>query len=497
MALSGVLLLAAAAVGLPMCADDKSDDPVGRSGERAEVTARTETDTIALQLVRMNRETGPALVSSGVPLPAGWLLPENAAHVAVVVGGEQVALYVEPLAATYPDGTARAVLLQFSASVATGSPVPALLILGPTVTRTLPDREKTPITWTLPAAAALPTSPAYLVRTEFAGQTIPVSASPAAPAVFPAYEADFVQYGNSHWALESGNWIYNYYDRALIWYAWWARTGNPEYWRRGTIDAVAYRDQYVVPASYQMQPHNALLEGLAAHYLLTGDERSRYTIARVGIFFAQIWTPQLDCMTCNYLEGRIQARTLLSHYLGWMLDAVGDGPPPQSWSALMASDVTKILNTQGADGSYRFQASWEGAHSNYMTGLVHDALIKYYTYVTPDPRIPPAIKKTLDWMWATQWVASPEGGAFKYLSDSTSSGGTDPAPDLNMLIVTGYGWYYALTGDGTYKARGEEIFTGGVRRAYLDGYKQFNQNYTSSFHYLAYRSQPNTAGKLP
>ena len=149
------------------------------------------------------------------------------------------------------------------------------------------------------------------------------------------------------------------------------------------------------------------------------------------------------------------------------------------------SDVTQILNTQGADGSYRFQASWEGAQSNYMTGLVHDALIKYYTYVTPDPRIPPAIKKTLDWMWATQWVSSAQ--AFKYLSDLTSSGGTDPSPDLNLLIVTGYGWYYWYSRDATYKTRGDAVFSGGVIGAYLDGYKQFNQNYYASYRYLFYR----------
>jgi len=42
---------------------------------------------------------------------------------------------------------------------------------------------------------------------------------------------------------------------------------NPEYWRRGTVDAIAYRDQFIVPNHYQIQPHNAALEGLALHYL--------------------------------------------------------------------------------------------------------------------------------------------------------------------------------------------------------------------------------------
>jgi hypothetical protein len=409
-------------------------------------------------------------------------MPGNTARVMVVVAGQEQSIYVEALAGTHRDGSARALLIQFSYTVANGVPIPALLITGPSVTRTTPNRAKTPVTWTMPAAVALPISPNYLVSTEVVGQTVPVAAAPTSPVVFPTYESEFVSYGNLHWATEAGNWTYNYYDRVLIWYAWWVRTGNPEYWRRGTIDVIAYRDQFVVPNSYQMQPHNALLDGLATHYLLTGDERSRYAVGRVATFFAQVWTPQLDCTTCPYPEGRIQARTLLSHYLAWMINA---GDAPQNWTALMATDVTKILATQQPNGSYRF-ANWEGAHSNFQTGLVHDALIKYYAYVQADPRIPLAMKKTLDWMWATQWDVATQ--SFKYVSEPTTVGAPTPSPDLNLLIVTGYGWYYAYSGDATYKTRADAIFAGGVNGAFLDGYKQFNQTYTSSFHYLFHRS---------
>jgi len=139
---------------------------------------------------------------------------------------------------------------------------------------------------------------------------------------------------------------------------------------------------------------------------------------------------------------------------------------------------------QQPDDSYRF-ANWEMAHSNYMTGMMHDVMIKYYTYVTPDARIPAAMKKTLDWMWATQWDVPTQ--SFVYLSDPTSFGGPTPAPDLNLLIVNGYAWYYLYSGDATYKTRADAIFAGGVVRAYLDGYKQFNENYTSSYRYLYYR----------
>ena len=461
----------------------------GKSGSAAGTVQTPPTvsgDTIPLQIVRMDGGSGSALVSNGIPLPKGKITPSNTSHVVLLVGGQEQAIHVEALSGNYPDGSARALLLQFQYTVNTGSPIAALLITGPSVTRTKTDLPKTTVTGNMPAAVALPTSASYLVSTEVVGQTITRAASPASPSAFPTYESQFVTYGNQHWATEAANWTYDYYDRALIWYAWWVRTADPEYWRRGTIDAVAYRQQYVEASNYTMQPHNALLEGLAVHYLLTGDEASRVAVGKVAYLFSWMWTPYINCTQCTanggeYVEGRIQARTLLSHYLAWMINAVGD--QPTNWVSTMATDVTNILSTQQSDGSYRF-VEWEMAHSNYMTGMMHDALIKYYTYVQADPRIPPAIKKTLDWMWATQW--DPTAQAFKYLDFVTSTGGTTPYPDLNGLIVTGYGWYYQYSGNATYKTEGDAILAGG-NAAYLDGYKQFNQSYTQSYRYLFYR----------
>ena len=66
-------------------------------------------------------------------------------------------------------------------------------------------------------------------------------------------------------------------------------------------------------------------------------------------------------------------------------------------------------------------------------------------------------------------------------------GGPKPSPDLNNLIVTSFGWLYKKTGDIRYHTAGEQIFAGGVNKAYLTGSKQFNENYTAAFRYLDYR----------
>jgi hypothetical protein len=48
---------------------------------------------------------------------------------------------------------------------------------------------------------------------------------------------------------------------------------------------------------------------------------------------------------------------------------------------------------------------------------------------------------------------------------------------------------YQQTGDTTYRDRGDQVFAGGVTRAYLNNGKQFNQNYMWSFDYVKWRSQ--------
>jgi hypothetical protein len=61
------------------------------------------------------------------------------------------------------------------------------------------------------------------------------------------------------------------------------------------------------------------------------------------------------------------------------------------------------------------------------------------------------------------------------------------SPDLNNLIVSSFGWVYKQTGQSAYRDHGEAIFAGGVTKAWLAGSKQFNESYTSSYHYLRYR----------
>lgn len=429
---------------------------------------------IPLTIVRLDSSSGIALVSSGIPLPSGLLGAADVNKVTLLINGKEQPLYIEALGRPYNDGSLRSILLQFSVDPAI-QPNAELWIGN---LRLTPDQTKVP-TAAIPAAAALPSDAAYLAATSIVGTTIPVTASPSSPAFFTKYEEAFRTYGDKRWPTEGGVWVHNYYDRALIWYAWWARTGNPEYWRRGTVDALAYRRDYLEANGYQASAHWSQLEGLAIHYLTTGDEQSRYAVGRVGKMFDG-HLRELD-LTAN-VEGRVQARTILAYLTAWRIGALSD---ERDWTAYVEQAVDKTLSTQRADGSYRFRV-WCDEQSNYMTGLVNDALIKVYEEFRPDSRIPAAVRRSLDFTWSSQWL--PEQRAFKYLSaPCPDAGGDEAAPDLNMFVGTPFGWYYKISGDATYKTRGDEIFQGAIESAWLDGSKQFNQQYYSSFRYLAYR----------
>jgi hypothetical protein len=92
-------------------------------------------------------------------------------------------------------------------------------------------------------------------------------------------------------------------------------------------------------------------------------------------------------------------------------------------------------------------------------------------------------------MWATQWNAA--GRGFLYMSGNCpGEGGPTPAPDLNNMIVSGFAWIYRRTGDVRYRDRADAAFAASVSVSWLDGSKQFNEQYTNSPRYLYDRRAP-------
>jgi Ca2+-binding RTX toxin-like protein len=336
-----------------------------------------------------------------------------------------------------------------------------------------------------------------------------VSGSSSLGGAFARYEQDFATYNDSHWAADGTDWASaNYYDRAFINYVWYARTGQQVYLERGNALAADYLNNYVEANNYGVASWWSMPKGIAAHYLLNGDQASLSAIGKMADQVVNPWNTEnnwANLFDPHQSEGREQARALETLTQAILIDAPSVGVPNiqpngEDWgvsggndfSALAKSLVDKILTSgfQHADGSrpnFVDGAAPDGAPIDkpFMNGLMNEALMNYYEQVEADPRIVSFIKANLDYMWAHEWDATAK--AFQYIDETSANGVEDvPAADLNMLIVNGFGFVYKHTGDATYLQRGNLVFEGGVEGTWLEGSKQFNQQYASSYNYIAY-----------
>ncbi|WP_204985753.1 hypothetical protein, partial [Microvirga pakistanensis] len=290
-----------------------------------------------------------------------------------------------------------------------------------------------------------------------------------------------MKYAAQHWSLEGSAWDEaNYYDRAEIFYNWYNRTGDSSYLTKANALAVDYRDDYLKANDYAPSAHWSQIAGVALHYVATGDEASRTAVGRVADNFAvEYYVANLGNLNAE-MDNRIQARTLEAFLYAKKIDA--PSAAGHNWDSLLQSSLEKILAAQGADGGYHFA---QGGVVPFMTGILNDTLIDYYTNYKADPRILTAVKKSLDYLWSHTWDEASQ--SFLYVEKPNSFGEVpEPAPDLNNMITSGFGWVYKMTGDVTYKQRGDQVFAGGVNGSWLEGSKQFNEQYTSSLKYLAY-----------
>jgi hypothetical protein len=316
------------------------------------------------------------------------------------------------------------------------------------------------------------------LNTQLVGPTLSVQDSP-----FPLYESQFTSYADKHWLVDGTAWDKAYYyDRGLNHFTYWIRSGNLLYWKRAIDLALDYRINYIEANAYRPSAHWMLLEGLAAHYWLTGDEKSRVAVVQSADLMTAGFTPaRMADTTYQYSEGRIVARALVASLLSWEL-----GDTSQDWGTKTTAYAQAIATTQRADGSYGWPV-WCRLQSNFMVGLQNDALIKYYERHTASPTVITTVKRAVDYMRKSSWV--PAEQSFRYMDGICSDPTNDLllAPDLNMLIVNGPAFVGAKSGDRSYIAFADSIAVGAMNKAWLDGSKQFNQQYYDSHQYLWYR----------
>lgn len=359
------------------------------------------------------------------------------------------------------------------------------------------------------------TPPPATTDTVLGAVLVPRDSVRAKGGVYAQYEAIYDEYIQKHWdrnhaEFAAGNvdafWSDNYYDRVYALYAQCIRGGQPTFCQRADFYLLEYRRKYLRNGAMLnggSTAHWWMRDGLLVHYLRTGDDSTRYTMARQTDGFAQLITN--NARNGWESDARIESRFLNSfldmvrikghaavpptRYAPWA-GANNWWDPDATWEKWLDWQLEHTLAGQSAVGRWEF-GSWpctDGTRyqMNFQAGLLNTALINVYAY-KKDPRIIAAVKRNLDEMWATQWKVGGNGvGAFQYTTVETCPGdggalGTYLTSDLTGLILPGFAWLYHVTGDVTYKTRAEQVLAATVAGGYPIGGKQFNQMYQFSW----------------
>jgi len=300
-----------------------------------------------------------------------------------------------------------------------------------------------------------------------------------------------------------------YYDGAKVYsqigdYAGARDPASAPYWRGCAVAANhVYRDLYALTSACYgggfgcVAGYWNFTTGMRLDYEKNGDVLSRQTAILVSqhASFASDAEPVEATVTAErsrevayairgYIDAEVLGETRRAKLAAMVNNALGH---IDQWFISRSYRCPQDCDPQAAVGQYYIQP--------FMVGLTAEALIRYHGR-TGDARVVPALRVALDWIWDNAWLPGDE--AFWYdnwVADPSlpfppaTSHGADrgAAPSLNLLIAPAFAWMYSQTGETKYRDRGDRIFAGGVRNAYLDGGKQFDQNYFWSFDYLDWR----------
>jgi hypothetical protein len=256
-----------------------------------------------------------------------------------------------------------------------------------------------------------------------------------------------------------------YYDGARVFYQIADYTGEPK-WRDFAQNSLETYRGYVFTLPGKVPGWRLFPHGLYLHFKRTGDQKSKAAallLSRNSAFAAVGGGPGEE----------LSRETAYCIHVYLIAEALGE--PRHS---KLETAVDYALGHIDQWFVQNASKNW----APFMFAVTCEALISYYDKVKKDPRILPAIQRGLDACWKRAWIA--EQQAFFYRADNPTEG----APDLNLLVAPVFAWVYLQTGDTKYRDRGDRVFAGGVRGAYLDGGKQFSQNYRWSFDYVKWRS---------
>lgn len=269
---------------------------------------------------------------------------------------------------------------------------------------------------------------------------------------------------------------YTYYDMGRVMYQIATYTGDATLWNRYAKEAIHwFRDSYVLPNNGGVPGYYNFTTGLRLDYERTGDAESK----RAAILLSQNASFAADSTDRSYVVRHGTNRELAYAILGF-INAEKLGEPKRDLRAEWI-DVSHTYFAQWYD-----KATWGTDQiSPFMCAITGQALIADWEE-TQDARCLPALVTLGDWMW-TEAYHAPTHAMLYQLNPVSPEGYVEAgAPDLNLVIAPVYGWLFKQTGDTKHRDRFDALLLGSAN-AWLDGGKQFNQNYWWSFDGMAWR----------
>jgi len=330
-----------------------------------------------------------------------------------------------------------------------------------------------------PTAVVCPTAPPSLTPT-----TTPSVAPTFSNATIPQFskwQDNMKSYGLKHCTLLKGSASYDeklaatYYDLARILYQIYDDTLDTNLLACADAAEKIYRDKYAIGANGGVPGYWSFTKGLVIDYLRNNDAISKSAVNLIALNGA--YHP--DSTPLAWTQDSTMSREV-AYAIEAYLDAEDVGYPRR------VPRLQQMIDQAFGHYDQWFVKKTAPYVRPFMMALTAEALIQANEKI-PNVKTLPAIKLGADWIWDNCWI--PGSKAFKYTDRPTDSGGTEPAPDLNLLIAPVYAWLYMKTGDIKYRDRHDLIFEGGVLGSYLTQPKIYNQNYRWSFDGVKWRGK--------
>lgn len=244
-----------------------------------------------------------------------------------------------------------------------------------------------------------------------------------------------------------------------------------------------YRNYYVVPAGGGVQGFRNFTEGFY-------EDVARATVRAVNAKAAI----QSILDNSNFVRSDNLSDDLLSRECAYALMAIINGTRAGcTIDATVTARIPVLLGWCLGHIDQWCTLLTADYYRPFMGGITAHALVHYFTHVSEDSRIVPALIVLEAYTTSTCWKAAAgawgQGKSFLYTDRFVvDSADTETAPDLNMMICPMWGFLYHQTGTQSYRDMGDLIFEGAISVYDGDGFYQ-------SGAYLGTRSASNPSGK--